>query len=215
MDPIQRLFSLSVDMLGTASADGFFTQLNPAWEQTLGWTREELMAEPFVSFVHPDDVQRTLDEAARVAGPGRPLTEVFENRYRTRDGSYRWIEWTTVGEHGISYFVAKDITDRRAAEAAQRESRESLIRGSEALHQTLTANLPDTSVFLLDQRPPDPRRRWGGDPAPGMEQSRTCSAASCWPTSPGSPPTSCSTRSIPIARRWKVRGGRSSSTVKV
>jgi len=59
-DAVERLFDLSLDMLGTASEAGFFTRLNPAWERTLGWTAKELMSEPYISFVHPDDVDATL-----------------------------------------------------------------------------------------------------------------------------------------------------------
>ena len=59
---------MSLDMLGTASLDGYFTHLNPAWERTLGWTAEQLMAEPFIAFVHPDDVE---DDARAIAGAGQ------------------------------------------------------------------------------------------------------------------------------------------------
>ena len=114
--PVQRLFELSVDMLGTASADGYFTRLNPAWSRRLGWSLDELMAEPFLSFVHPDDVAATLEVATRIPEPGAPASIAFENRYRTRDGDYRLIDWTGVAEHGVLYFVAKDVTDRRATE---------------------------------------------------------------------------------------------------
>ena len=149
VDAIQRLFELSGDMLGT-SRDGSFTELNPAWEQCLGWTREELMAEPFISFVHPDDVAATLDRGTQLATPGSDAAVTFENRYRTRGGDYRDLNWTTtVGVDGVFYFAARDVTEQRADEAARREA-ELLIRHSEALHRTLTANLPDTTVFLLD-----------------------------------------------------------------
>ncbi len=142
VDPVQRLFELSLDMLGTATVDGYFTLLNPAWERVLGWTRAELMAVPFISFVHPDDVDGSTTTAARMAGPGSPKVLAFENRYRTRDGDYRWLQWTVVAEAGFKHFVAKDVTERKAAEVERDRS--------DALHRTLTANLPDTTVFLLD-----------------------------------------------------------------
>ncbi|MDQ3612067.1 MAG: PAS domain-containing protein, partial [Actinomycetota bacterium] len=103
-DPVQRLFELAIDMLGTASTDGYFTELNPAWERTLDWTPEELMAEPYISFVHPDDVDTTIEQAARLAKPGNPSLVAFENRYRTRDGDYRSLLWTAVGQEGVVYF---------------------------------------------------------------------------------------------------------------
>jgi diguanylate cyclase (GGDEF)-like protein/PAS domain S-box-containing protein len=115
-DSVQRLFELSVDMLGTASVDGYFTRLNPAWERTLGWTCEELMAEPFLTFVHPDDVESTMEQAAKLAASDGSTVVAFENRYRTRDGDYRAIEWTVVSDGGVFYFVAKDVTARQAIE---------------------------------------------------------------------------------------------------
>jgi PAS domain S-box-containing protein len=114
---IVQLFDLSHDMLGTISIAGYFTLLNPAWDLTLGWTRDELMARPYLSFVHPDDYRRTADAAAEIATPGAlPLVD-FENRYRTRDGDYRSISWTVVPEHGEMFFVAKDVTAQKVAEA--------------------------------------------------------------------------------------------------
>jgi diguanylate cyclase (GGDEF)-like protein/PAS domain S-box-containing protein len=115
-DPVQRLFELSVDMLGTATLDGYFTRLNPAWERTLGWTREELMAQPFVSFVHPDDVEATLGRSVTLAEASSPAVATFENRYRTRAGDYRAFQWTTIAQDGVLYFVAKDVTAPKAAE---------------------------------------------------------------------------------------------------
>jgi diguanylate cyclase (GGDEF)-like protein/PAS domain S-box-containing protein len=147
-DAIQRLYELSLDMLGT-SRDGYFTELNPAWEQCLGWTREELMAEPFISFVHPDDVDATRARPTLLTAPGS-VAATFENRYRTRDGDYRSLSWTTAAVDGALYFAARDVTAARADEAERREA-DRLIRDSESLHRTLTANLPDTTVFLLDQ----------------------------------------------------------------
>jgi len=147
-EAVQRLYELSLDMLGT-SKDGYFTELNPAWERWLGWTREELMAVPFISFVHPDDVAATAGRARSLAAPATDAVVTHENRYRTRSGEYRWLNWTTVPVEGVLYFAAKDVTERKLRESEDDEA-ERLIRHSEALHRTLTSNLPDTTVFLLD-----------------------------------------------------------------
>src|SRR5206468_4743774 len=73
----QRFFDLSTDLLCTASDGGYFIDVNPAWTETLGYTRTELLSRPFVDFVHPDDRERTAAEAARVFdGNG---TAEFEN----------------------------------------------------------------------------------------------------------------------------------------
>ena len=143
-----RLFEMSSDLLGTAF-DGYLTRLNPAWERTLGWAREDLMSEPFVSFVHPDDVEATIAAAAALAKPGRQQVIDFENRFRTSAGKYQWLQWSSVSNGGTIYFVGKDVTARKAAEAERGEDL-LRVRRSEALHRTLSANLPDSTVFLLD-----------------------------------------------------------------
>ena len=81
----ERFFDLSLDKLCVAGFDGFFKRLNPAWEESLGWSREELMARPFLDFVHPDDRARTdAEQQHNTIGEN---TESFENRYLCKDGS--------------------------------------------------------------------------------------------------------------------------------
>ncbi|WP_437623130.1 PAS domain S-box protein [Sorangium sp. So ce1151] len=117
-DELGRFFELSVDLVGTAGLDGYFKRIGQAWERTLGFSREEILAIPFIDLVHPEDRERTLAESARAfAGTG---SVTFTNRYRCRDGSYRWIEWNSSlhREAELVYFVARDITDRKRAEAS-------------------------------------------------------------------------------------------------
>ncbi|HEY2738114.1 MAG TPA: ATP-binding protein, partial [Thermoanaerobaculia bacterium] len=111
-----RFFDLSVDLLAIAGTDGYFKQLNPAWEKALGWTPAELAARPFVELVHPDDVAKTLRETQRLRLGGRTLD--FENRFRTREGGYRWISWraTALPERRLIYAVARDISEQRKVE---------------------------------------------------------------------------------------------------
>ena len=111
-----RFFALSLDLLCIAGFDGYFKRLNPAWERTLGFAREELLAQPFVAFLHPDDREATLEEAHQIAGGKETLT--FENRYRCKDGSYRWLSWsaTAVAGQQLIYAVARDITEGKRAE---------------------------------------------------------------------------------------------------
>src|SRR5256885_14371185 len=83
----ERFFDLSIDMLCVLDFSGYFKRLNPAWETTLGFSREELMSKPFIEFVHPDDRDRTTRQNHRVRGGGAARS--FENRYLCKDGSYR------------------------------------------------------------------------------------------------------------------------------
>jgi PAS domain S-box-containing protein len=114
----KRFFALSQDVLCILGFDGYFKDLNPAWEKTLGYTKAELLTTPFIEFIHPDDRKATLAEAEQVAG-GKALI-AFENRYRCSDGSYRWFQWsvTPVIADQVMYGVARDVTERRQQEAA-------------------------------------------------------------------------------------------------
>jgi PAS domain S-box-containing protein len=117
-------FALSIDMLCIAHFNGYFERLNPAWEKTLGFSREELQAQPMFEFVHPEDRERTIDQNRRVRSGGQALA--FENRYRCKDGSYKWLLWNATAdpEQQVIYSVARDITERKQAE----QEREQLLR---------------------------------------------------------------------------------------
>jgi diguanylate cyclase (GGDEF)-like protein/PAS domain S-box-containing protein len=108
-----RFFDLSIDLVCIAGTDGYFKQLNPAFEVVFGYTREELLGKPFIEFVHPDDREATLKQVEGLSA-GRPSID-FENRYACKDGSYRWLSWHASPEPGGAiYAVARDITERRA-----------------------------------------------------------------------------------------------------
>jgi PAS domain S-box-containing protein len=126
-EELDRFFKLSADLLCVAGFDGYFKRLNPAWEQVLGYTREELSAQPYLDFVHPDDRNPTVTEADKLSGVDRGRVLSFENRYRARDGTYRWLQWNAVSlssEQAI-YAAARDITERKQAkETIARYSRD-------------------------------------------------------------------------------------------
>ena len=113
-DALNNLFSLSLDMLCVAGLDGYFRVVNPAFETTLGHSRQMLLKTPFIEFVHPDDIPSTLEAVAQQS-TGEAVT-YFENRYRCKDGAYKWLAWTAVPatEEGLIYAVARDITKQKA-----------------------------------------------------------------------------------------------------
>lgn len=119
-------FDVSIDMLCCLDFNGHFKRLNLAWERTLGFTRAELMSRPFIEFVHPDDRERTLRQNREVRGGGQ--AHLFENRYLCKDGSYRWLLWNAAPDvpGRVIYSVARDITERKAAEREREQLLEQL-----------------------------------------------------------------------------------------
>lgn len=124
----ERFFAVSIDMLCCLDFNGYFKRLSPAWEWTLGFTREELMSRPFIEFVHPDDRERTLAQNSQVRSGGQAIG--FENRYLCKDGSYRWLLWNAAPDspERVIYSAARDITTRKQVE----EDRERLVKELQA-----------------------------------------------------------------------------------
>jgi PAS domain S-box-containing protein len=114
---LERFFALSNDMLCLADFNGFLTRVNPAFQRVFGHSSEELLREPWISFVHPDDRDATLAEFSVVLNGGESLA--FENRWRSRDGSYRWLQWATATDRDacLIYAVARDVTEAKQAAA--------------------------------------------------------------------------------------------------
>jgi PAS domain S-box-containing protein len=170
-----RLFKYSIDLLCVAGFDGYFKQLSPAWERTLGWTMEELLARPYLDFVHPDDGAGT----AHVAGTlveGR-LVLTFENRYRCRDGSYRWLSWNAypLPDEQLVFAVARDVTankraeeERRVLEAQMRQAQKMEAVGQLAggvahdFNNLLTVISGYSDILLAGMAEADPIRRYVG-----------------------------------------------------
>ncbi|MGZ4203006.1 MAG: PAS domain S-box protein, partial [Thermoleophilaceae bacterium] len=118
-----RLYALSRDLFCTLGFDGYFKSVNPAWERVLGYTADQLLTRPMLDFVHPDDRPRTARESGRLKRSDE-VTISFESRFRTRDGSYRWLLWSAhvSPEERLVYGVAKDVTERKRSEERLRES---------------------------------------------------------------------------------------------
>jgi PAS domain S-box-containing protein len=142
-EELERFFTLSLDLLCVAGFDGYFKRLNPAWERLLGYTTEELLARPYLDFVHPDDRHPTTTEANKARGGGTVLT--FENRYVAKDGTLRWLQWNAVPlpSEQMIYCAARDVTERKQAkETIARYSRDlKASRAAEAANASQLAKL--------------------------------------------------------------------------
>ena len=153
-DARDSFFTFSLDMLCIADMNGYFKRVNPSFNQTLGYTTDELLARPFLDFVHPDDRAATLAEVEKLSR-GVP-TISFENRYRCRNGSWRWLSWRVqpVVEEGRLYATARDVTDLRQTEEA--------LRSSEARYRQLFSSIDEgfciiEMIFDEQERPVDYR----------------------------------------------------------
>lgn len=113
---LERFFDYAIDMLCIADSRGYFLKVNRAFERVLGYTRSDLLARPFVEFVHPDDRPDTVAETRRLSTGN--LCFAYENRYLAKDGSWKNISWTCYPdpETGLMYAVARDVTQERRRE---------------------------------------------------------------------------------------------------
>jgi PAS domain S-box-containing protein len=130
-----RFFTLSLDMLGIANREGYFVRVNPAWRTALGYSEEEVLARPWVEFVHRDDKERTLAEARQVFQGVETLT--FENRVRGKDGAYRWLHWVAraAPDGGMIYAAARDVSERKQAEESLRQHAREMESARQAVEE--------------------------------------------------------------------------------
>jgi diguanylate cyclase (GGDEF)-like protein/PAS domain S-box-containing protein len=116
---LERLFSLSLDLLCIADRDGNLLKTNPAWTEILGYAAAELASRKYRHFVHPGDLDATLRAMERLAAGEQTLS--FVNRCRAKDGAYRHIEWRARPYGKLIYAAGRDITERIASEERIRE----------------------------------------------------------------------------------------------
>lgn len=116
---LERFFTVALDLLCIADTSGNFLKVNKAWEHVLGYPASELEHKKFLDFVHPDDVQSTLDAISDLSQQ-QPVYN-FTNRYKAQDGSYRFIEWRSVSVNDRIYAAAQDITDRKRSKDFEHE----------------------------------------------------------------------------------------------
>jgi len=115
-EELERFFSCALDLLCIADTDGYFHRLNHEWEKTLGYSIKELEGQKFLDFVHPDDMADTIKAITDLSEKKNILN--FVNRYRAKDGTYRWIDWKSYPAGNLIYAAARDITERKEMEEA-------------------------------------------------------------------------------------------------
>lgn len=113
-EELERFFSVSLDLLCIADMEGHFCRLNRSWESTLGYDLAELEGRKFLDFVHPEDIAVTLESMSALSNQEAVIA--FVNRYRCKDGTYRYIEWYSRPYGNSIYAAARDITNRKYAE---------------------------------------------------------------------------------------------------
>ncbi|WP_204140814.1 PAS domain-containing protein [Halomicronema sp. CCY15110] len=113
-EELENFFTVALDLLCIADTQGYFRRVNRTWETILGYLPADLEGQSFLAFVHPDDVEETQAAIAQLSNQER--VQSFVNRYRCRDGSYRYIEWYSQPQGDLIYAAARDITEQRQLE---------------------------------------------------------------------------------------------------
>ena len=136
-----RFFSLSPDMLCVVGFDGYIKHINPAAEKILSYSPAEMVGQLFIEFVHPDDRETTLKQAESIVAGNN--TVGFENRWRCRNGSYKWVAWTASPfcEEELMYAVGRDVTDRKLAQES--------LQHSNSILRSVIESTPDV-IFVKD-----------------------------------------------------------------
>jgi PAS domain S-box-containing protein len=137
-----RIWHVSEDLLGVSNFDGYFISVNPAWTTLLGWSEDEIKRMHVSELRHPDDAEQSVAGRRRLA-EGIPTVRI-ENRFRHKDGSWRWIYWTMTAENGVIYLIGRHVTAEKLAAEALRESERQFRLFSEAA--------TDHALIRLDAR---------------------------------------------------------------
>lgn len=149
-EEIRLFFNVSLDMLCVEGFDGYLKQLSPMWTKSLGWSEKELLEKPKLEFVHPEDLQATMDAESKLfEGDG---IVSYENRYKCKDGTYKWLSWKKycMNQRHLIFGAARDITETKLREKELKQSYEKiknaqqeilgLERKNTALAMAVTAN---------------------------------------------------------------------------
>ena len=168
-----QIWNVSQDLLVVTDLDGKYLTVNPAWTVSLGWSEAELLGNTSQWLLHPDDREKTRAEISQLAAGH--VTQRFEVRFRHKDGSYRWLSWKAVQDHGRIYAMARDVTELKNAENKLRDVRHEL---SQAARRTTVAAM--SAAIAHEIRQPlgaivtnaNAGLRWLNRPAPDLDEVR-------------------------------------------
>ncbi len=151
LDDVARFWALARELFCVLSQGGEFIRVNPAWTRVLGWREDELLGRRAFEFVHPDDLASTRHVSVAEGAEGQELEE-FQNRYRHKDGSVRWLSWSGY-KHGDQWFgMARDITASRTWHDAMQRSERRSRAVLEALGEGLVIIDTSGQVIEVNQR---------------------------------------------------------------
>ena len=152
-EQLNRYFQLSPDLFCIADFKGYFQRINAAWTAALGYTEEEMRAQPFMNFVHPEDRGVTTAEFERLLKGGRVMH--FENRYRCKDGSYRWLQWSAqpVPDEQIIHAVARDVSEHKRAQELLSRFADALNKRNQEMQEDLKMAREVHQIFLSQGYP--------------------------------------------------------------
>src|SRR5439155_6514373 len=153
-EELERFFDLSLDLFCIRGYDGYFRQVNSAWEKTLGYSKEELLSRPFTDFIHPDDVEPTRKKVKELTQGTNTIA--FDNRYRTKNGDYRWLRWTSTAvlDEQLIYSAARDITERRELEISRTRHAEHLALVSQTRDRLQSCETAADAHKVIDRMAP-------------------------------------------------------------
>jgi len=131
---VQKFYSLPLNLMCTATAEGYFKDINAEFEKVLGYTQKELLKIPFTELTHPDDLKKTMNKVGKLVSGEQDTVVDFENRVSRKDGTYCWLAWTGTFDEktGLLYIIGKDVNERKKLEQELIDAKEKAEEANKA-----------------------------------------------------------------------------------